>query len=315
MTDQLLKRYLLGELPVDEQRRLEEMFFSEAEAFERLTAIEDDLIDDYVCGDLSRRQRERFETYFLISPERRERLALAEALVATVSEQPASVAEKQSSAPWWESILDFLKLQNPTIRLAVVAASLVFLVYGTKETLENNNLRRQIYQLQKAQESAKQASEQEMSQALARNEQLQKELQRSAQREQELTSLLEPPPQVLKAATRTRGGILQEQPMRDLQVTKDMYLVKLRLEFDKATTFKTYRAVLQPYSGGDEIWSQGHLQPQATHKAKVVTLTLPASVFAQAEEAVQEYKLTLWGADTEEEPQVVEVYAFRVVKK
>jgi hypothetical protein len=255
----------------------------------------------------------------LVSPERRERLALAEALVASISEQPESVAEKQPSAPWWESILDFLKLQNPTIRFAMVAASLVFLVYGTKETLENNNLRRQIYQLQKAQENTRQTTEQEISQAKANNEQLQHELatlrQQSAQREQELTNLLEPLPQVLKAATRTRGGTLQEQAMRDLRVTKDMYLVKLRLEFDKAATFKTYRAVLQPYSGGDEIWSQGQLQPQATHKAKVITLTLPASVFAQAEEAVQEYKLTLWGADTEEEPQIVEVYAFRVVKK
>ncbi|MGH7450946.1 MAG: hypothetical protein ACRENG_06360, partial [bacterium] len=125
MNDQLLKRYLLGDLPVAEQRRLEELFFSDGQAFERLIAIEDELIDDYVCGDLSRQQRERFETHFLISPERRERLALAEALVATVSEQTAPVARTQPSAPWWESILDFLKLQNPAIRFAMVAASLV----------------------------------------------------------------------------------------------------------------------------------------------------------------------------------------------
>ncbi len=85
MSDQLLKRYLLGELPIEEQRWLEEVFFSDAEAFARLSDIEDDLIDDYVCGDLSRQQRERFEKHFLISPERRERVALAKALVAAVS--------------------------------------------------------------------------------------------------------------------------------------------------------------------------------------------------------------------------------------
>jgi len=307
---------VLGELPVAEQRRLEEQFFSAAEAFERLVAVEDDLIDDYVCGDLSARQRERFERHFLISPERRERLALAEALVTTVSEQeqPEPVA---ATVSWWESILEFFKFGNFGLRPAMVTASLVFLMfYGTRETLENGDLRRQIEQFQKDQDKAGQASEQIISEASNRNEQLQKKLELSAQREQELTNLLEPRPQVLQAATRTRGGTLQEQPMRDLQVTRDAYLVKFQLEFNKATTFKIYRAELKPYSGGDAIWSQSRLPAQSTNKANVVAVMLPASIFAQTDETVQEYKLTLQGADTEDkEFQIVEAYTFRVMKK
>jgi hypothetical protein len=279
------------------------VFFSEAQAFERLMAIEDDLIDDYVCGDLSRQQRERFERHFLVSPERRERLALAEALVATVSEQPAPVAKTRPSAPWWESILDFFKFGNPTLRFAMVTASLVTLVfYGTKETLENNRLRQQNYQFQKVQEIAKQTAEQ-----------LQKDLatlrQQGAQREQELKSLLEPPTYVLKPPARTRGGT--PRPTQDLLVARNAHWVELQLEFDQTTAFKSYRAVLKPYAGGNEI----RLPARSTNKANVVVVTLPASIFAQMKEAVQEYQLTLWGADTEEEFQTIERYAFRVMKE
>jgi anti-sigma factor RsiW len=315
MDDQLLKRYLLGELPSDEQRRLEEVFFSEAQAFERLIAIEDDLIDDYVCGDLSRKQRERFEKHFLVSPERRERLALAKALVASVSEQPETVAAKPSAAPWWESILDFLKLQNPTIRFAMVAASLVFLIYGTQATFEINRLREQNAQLQKAQEGDKQT----VGQVLAHNEQLQKEIAtlrqqsaQSAQQEQELKALLEPLPYVLKAPARTRGGT--SPSTISLELTRDTYLVNLQLEFDKATTYQYYRAILH-ISGGDTLWSQNRLSARSTNKANVVVVQLPPSVFDQAEEAVQEYSLTLLGTDVGKKLQFVERYALRVVKK
>jgi hypothetical protein len=318
LNDQLLKRYLLGELPAAEQRRLEEVFFSDAQAFERLAALEDDLIDDYVCDDLSASQREKFEKHFLVSPERRERLELAQALVTAVSEQPKRIAAAQPAAPWWQAVLDFLLPQNPTIRFALVAASLVILVsYGTKETLENNDLRRQLYQFQQSVESTKQQTEQEISQARAQNEQLQNKLdavrQQSARREQELTSLLEPSPYVLKSGTRSGGA--PGPSLGDLEVMADAQFVKLQLEFDKLNEFKTYRAVLQSDSEGTEIWSQGRLQARATNRAKIVVLLLPAAIFVHAEETEQEYRLTLSGVDDQDEFHAVEVYSFRVVKK
>jgi hypothetical protein len=103
--------------------------------------------------------------------------------------------------------------------------------------------------------------------------------------------------------------------MQDLRVAQDAYWVKLQLEFNKATVCKSYRAVLKPYVGGNEIWSQSRLPARSTNKANVVVVTLPVSIFAQAEEAVQEYQLTLLGSNNEEEYEAVEFYPFRVVKK
>lgn len=316
INDQKLKRYLLGELPLYDQRRVEEQFFSDAQAFERLAAIEDDLIDDYVCGDLSRRQREKFEKHFLVSPERRERLALAQALAATVSAKPKPVVANQASTPWWESILQFFTLQGPSIRYAMVAASLGILIfYGTRETLENRDLRQQIDQLESLQQDLQQSTEQENSQARAREQQLQSDIESVRQQNAQQLSLLEPQPFVLKSASTTRGGATQAQ-LEELQVTQDSYWIKLQLEFDKSTTFTSYRAMLQLYTGSNEIiWSQSRLQAQLLDSANAVVVMLPASIFTQAGEAVQEYKLTLLGANPAEDFFPVTVYAFRMVHK
>lgn len=320
MDDKLLKRYLLGELPTDEQRRLEEQCFSDAQSFERLNAIEDDLIDDYICSDLSHEQRTRFESHFLVSPERRARLATARALIATIAAQPKPAVAHAPASPWWESLRSLLTLQSPAVRFAMVTASLALLVfYGTNETLKNRTLRQQLSLLKGEQESLRQAQVQDKVQVQAQREQLQSEFeafrQQSAHREQQLISQLEPAPHVLQSTSRTRSRMPDGQRLQEMEVTRDSYWVKLQLEFDKETAFKSYRAALQPSTGGGEIWSQSRLQAQLTGNANAVVVMLPAAIFRQADESSQEYKLTLWGTDPAGEHWIVRTYAFRVAAK
>ncbi|MCP3978005.1 MAG: hypothetical protein GY716_01565, partial [bacterium] len=54
--DQLLVRYLLGELPDDDAGDLEQAVLTDGGLFEQLRAIEDDLVDAYVRGELSTRE-------------------------------------------------------------------------------------------------------------------------------------------------------------------------------------------------------------------------------------------------------------------
>ena len=74
-----IERYLLGELPPEEQAELEARYFSDPELLDRIDAAEDDLIDDYVRRELPPAQRLRFESYFL-NEKRLERVRMAEAL-------------------------------------------------------------------------------------------------------------------------------------------------------------------------------------------------------------------------------------------
>jgi anti-sigma factor RsiW len=72
--------YLLGKLSEQEESSLEALYFSDEAAHEELLAAEDELIDRYVAGELQGTDRERFERLFLTDPTRRERVEIAREL-------------------------------------------------------------------------------------------------------------------------------------------------------------------------------------------------------------------------------------------
>jgi hypothetical protein len=81
--DDLLRRFLLGDLPEAEQARLHEACFLDAALQARVLAAEDDLIDAYVRGELAQEERVRFEQRFASTPEQRQRLEFARMLART----------------------------------------------------------------------------------------------------------------------------------------------------------------------------------------------------------------------------------------
>ena len=68
--EQRYARYLLGQLPEEEERPVAEECFMNAEAFEKLETIESELCDAYVGDQLTEEERKGFETNFLCTPER-----------------------------------------------------------------------------------------------------------------------------------------------------------------------------------------------------------------------------------------------------
>src|SRR4026209_46955 len=102
----LIARYLLGELPEEQQVEIEDRAFSDKDYLASITAVENDLIDEYVRGELSIADRQRFETRFLASAERRKRVEFATALRTVVSESP--IPEKKLihdvPRPWRDSL-------------------------------------------------------------------------------------------------------------------------------------------------------------------------------------------------------------------
>jgi anti-sigma factor RsiW len=82
VSNQTMTRYLLGELPAEEQEAFEKAYFDDPRVFAEVSAAETTLIDDYVRGRLTPDVRRRFEQIYLTDPRRRERVAFAEVLVA-----------------------------------------------------------------------------------------------------------------------------------------------------------------------------------------------------------------------------------------
>src|SRR5262245_4045508 len=126
-TEQLMTRYLLGELSEEDQIGLETEYFADPERLEQLKVIEHDLIEGYVSGKLSIIDRANFERSYLSSPARRERVRFFQTLTKAVPLEtnqslPAQAIVRQTPQPivrqtpnvsthldeitsWWQHLL------------------------------------------------------------------------------------------------------------------------------------------------------------------------------------------------------------------
>ncbi|HKG22337.1 MAG TPA: hypothetical protein VKC34_10590 [Blastocatellia bacterium] len=141
--DERIRLYLLGDLPGQEQGRLEERLMSDDEFFKQLLAVEEELIDDYVHGLLTQSERARFEAHFLSTPDRQQRLSFARALdlyASRKTEPSPATAPKQGPASWWRLLLSFFRLESPALSLAFAGAALLlaaggaYLLYKVSQT-------------------------------------------------------------------------------------------------------------------------------------------------------------------------------------
>ena len=124
--DDLMIRYLLGEIPDGERDRFEELYFQDNAIHERLQALEEELVDSYVRGRLDGERRWRFEQRYLASAEGRERVAFAQTLTEYISKAPPKI--RSVWHPWWGSLLTLFQSRNPAFRIALAAAALVILL-------------------------------------------------------------------------------------------------------------------------------------------------------------------------------------------
>jgi anti-sigma factor RsiW len=85
-SEAILIRYLLGDLPEEQQVEIEERAFRDQGYLKTMQAVETDLIDEYVRDGLPERDRIRFEARFLASEERRRKVGFAKALAIVAAE-------------------------------------------------------------------------------------------------------------------------------------------------------------------------------------------------------------------------------------
>src|SRR5688572_14832611 len=79
-TDETIRAYLLGLLPEGDAEEVEDAYFRDPEALDRVRAVEDDLLDDYAAGRLGPPEKTAFEGRYLASEPLRRRVVSARAL-------------------------------------------------------------------------------------------------------------------------------------------------------------------------------------------------------------------------------------------
>jgi len=85
-SENMIWRYLLGELTEADQTALERELLMDRDKFNQAWAVENELIDSYVRGEMSPADRERFEGHYLASALHRERVAIAASFLADIDQ-------------------------------------------------------------------------------------------------------------------------------------------------------------------------------------------------------------------------------------
>lgn len=346
--EDLIKRYLLGELSEDARQQIEERLVSADDDFyEKYLSVEDrvedELIDRYVGGEMSERERERFDRIFLSTPRRFEKLRLNESLhdyvntpkpnpqthspplpAATPTDRPGvdeagpllANAALAHSRGWFAPIAFALML------VAAVCAGLLYLKAGRleKELAElqaqpqpqptpDESLQRELSNLR--------AREDELTQALRRaQEQLAVAEQRQSSSEtrvrEDVQAKTRPSP--AKVLTLALGLINirgeGSAPTNTLRLTPDTTGVRLILGLDTIdpADYRDFRAEVS-VKGGAVVWSRAALRATGRGEPRV-TLTILASRLSGGD-----YVARLSGRTKDGGLSLIGVYDFHVTRE
>ena len=319
--ENLIARYLLGELSEEQQIEIEDRAFADKNYLASITTVENDLIDEYVRNELSGVERQRFEKRFLASAERRKRVEFARALAGVMSEEVVSkkiVVEKTSS--WRDAIYAFINGLTPAARIAFASAVPLLLIGAGYLSIETLRLRRELTELRTANQTQRDAQQQALELERRRNEELNAQLnQEKQQREQTDESLRElseasdavnPAPRPVIAALTllpglTRGG--DNKP--SLVLPEDARLVRLQIGIDPEEQYKKFAVELRTLAGR-QVWTRENLNARNRRGARAVGLTLPATVLKAGE-----YELRLQGVNESGGAEDIGFYYFDVKKR
>lgn len=318
----LIARYLLGELPEEQQVEIEDLAFADKAYLASITAAENDLIDGYVRNELSADARERFEKRFLASAERRKRVEFARALAAVMEEKAVSkktVAHETKSWSWRDALYAFIYGLTPAARMALVSA-VPLLVIGTGYLfVETLRLRRELTQANagyQSQQNLQQALEVERRRNQELNAQLNQEKQQREQTDESLRELSEtqdavnPAPRPVIASLTLLPGLSRGGDANpSLVLAENARLVRLQIGIDPEEQYENFAVELLTLAGR-QVWTREKLTARQRRGARAVGLTIPATALKAGE-----YELRLRGVTDSGGSEDVGFYYFNVRKR
>jgi len=269
--DELLIRYLLGDLPAEQAEKLDELSVANDEFAWRLTGVENDLVDGFVRGELEGETLQKFQSVYLSLAKRLQKVEFAAGLLELEKRAALQAASpkraKLSTGRWgWLGAISF---QQWGFAAAAVALLLITAFLFT----DNLRLRRQVDQASSNTNLHEQQLQQELDRQRAANAEMQGKLDHANSAGQDLSqlktvSLLLPPP--------TRGV----GPVQSVAVHPgtDLVVVLLTLESDD---FPQYRVALKDPATQKELWHSPDLSASSAGGRKAVAISVPAKLLQQ----------------------------------
>lgn len=313
-SDDVMMRYLLGELSEPERIALESRYFTDPRAFDRLERFEQELIDNYARSRLPGETRARFEAAYLSNPNRRERLRFGEALAARIDQSEPPTVIHFNGASWRQRLLSWVGPESRALAFSMALVLLLLAAGSVWLLVQSSRLRAELARRDSA------AADLAQSQA-----ELQRQLADQQKHNQELAAQLErlsntPAPQtspssggavpgfvtLFLAANGVRGA--EPTAPTTLIIPKGTQEVRVNLTL-KDHDYRDYQIVLQAIAG-PEIFNRRNLKPRIDRSGAIFSLSLPASKLPTGD-----YMLTLRGAAPGGEFEDVSNSLFHVDKR
>jgi hypothetical protein len=300
----LLLNYLLGRLPEEEQVRVEDRAFRDADYLGVLEGAEADLIDSYIRGELSQTERRHFERRFLTSPQRRTKVEHARALARVAAESKASQAVVPQRLSAWQGLVNLMRGWNPALQFAAGMAVLICISGASWLTMQNTTMRSQVTALEverRGMESRERSLQQQLVDERARAgglaAQAPKQPSSEATRAPLLASLVFVP-----------GLSRAETPVQQLALSSSAQLAHIEIQLEARDDYPRYRAELHT-KRGEEVLIRGNLARRRTAAGSAVVFDVPASALAAGD-----YELALRGMANGRQTDIG-YYYFRVQKQ
>jgi hypothetical protein len=302
-------RFLLGDLSEESRLKLEERFFKDDRFYEQLLAIQEELADDYVQDKLSASERVQFEKHFLRSARRRERVEFAAAFSQALPGHESRAPAPPSSAPWWESLLAFVRPESTRMALGAAAVALVLLVGAAWLLVENRRLAGRVQQARAEKDSLIQRSGANEAEAERKREELERQINALRAQGGEMETKIQQKQRELEALQRARSparlvpasgeialfilppGLTRgtDEPER-LIIPAAARSIQLQLDLEREEDYQGYVAEIRT-ARGNLVWSKSGLALKRTSYGRAVFLTIPARLISNGE-----YEVALKGA-------------------
>lgn len=276
--DEVLIRYLLGELAPVEAERLDEQSVADPAFFDRLDAVENDLIDSYVRRELPDDLLERFKTHYLTSETRARKVRFAAAL-ANRQKRPATVVPMMPRGgrmvPW---------LLPLAATIAIAGFGLLFL----SSSRDAAPARPSAPQVSQTQPAAPPAASQ---------------------------PAIQDPDVPAAPARETLFAFTLAAPRRGVDDAQEVVIpatatnVSIRLEIE-SDDFPRYRVSLKQPSSDRTIWRSSALTAEAEGAGRVVPALIPAGHFG-----TERYWVELEGLPPGGAAELIATYTFRAVRQ
>lgn len=287
-SEDLIERYLLGELSAAEQTALENEYFVDQARYDRLCKAEDDLLDRYARGSLSPADRERVERQYLTNPWRRRHVEFAGALAQVIDEELAarSAAKRTADVSWRSQLAALPRGLRGALRLIPAIATLLVVLGGMWFAIKTSRLREQIEEAQReveAQRRSAQTQARQITDLDTQREQLTEErdrLQAQLQAVKSSSSYGAPALAFLTLSVDTFRSAGAQEPHK-LVIPRGVVEVRLRLNLPE-NGFPAYQVTLLT-ADGSEVFSKNGLRPRAGKAGDFVIASVPASKLASGD--------------------------------